>query len=152
MIKSEYYINQDAGALLMYTGEERRLHPRYGAENMTASISFQDESSGKTRFEKVHPVDFSVSGITIITNIHLKIGSTISLDLSKESLRASNIIGIVRNVVNQGDKSRYGLEFDFAANDYMCSEKLEETLSNMEHLVKKDHKFPHRNPYPKMTE
>ena len=136
----------------MYTGKERRQNPRYGAENMTASISFQDESSGKVRFEKVQPVDFCVSGIAIETNINLEIGSKFSLDISSGKNHASNIVSIVRNVVNQGDKNRYGLEFDFAANYYMCSEKLEETLSNIEHLLKKDHKFPHRNPYPKMTE
>jgi PilZ domain len=132
---------------MLYTGDERRQNPRYGAESMTVSISFQNESSGKAFVEKVQPFDFSISGVSIKTNINMEIGSKISLDISKGSYRASNIVSIVRNVMNQGDKNRYGLQFDFSANDYMCSEELEEILSNIEYALKKNHKYPHRNPY-----
>jgi hypothetical protein len=134
-------------SLFMYTGMERRQHPRYSAGHMTASISFQDKSIGKVFAAKVQPIDFTISGIAIKTNINLEVGNKISLDISCGRNRASNIVSIVHTVVNKGNNHKYGLQFDFTANEYMCSEELEEILMNIEHTLKKNHKFTHRTPY-----
>ncbi|MGP8153852.1 MAG: PilZ domain-containing protein [Smithella sp.] len=122
----------------MYKGEERRQYSHYRAGDMTASISFQDESDGKACVESVKPVDFNFFGMAIETNLDLEIESKISLNISKGKNHASDIICIVRNVVNQGNKNRYGLQFDFAANEYMCSEEVEEILVNIENILKKN--------------
>jgi dipeptidase len=50
-------------------------------------------------------------------------------------------------MVKQGDKNRYGLQFDFAANEYMCSEELEELLENIENILKKNQNYPSRNAF-----
>jgi hypothetical protein len=136
----------------MYVGVERRQHPRYDADSMNAGISFQDKESGKVRFEKVQAVDFSVSGVAIKTNIALEPGEMVTINISKDRFHASNLIAMVRNVINLESKNRYGLEFDFTANDYMASEQLEQTLANIEHALKKSHKYMHRNPYRKITD
>ncbi len=49
----------------MYLGEERRQYARYSARSMTASISFQDESSGEICVESVQPIDFNSFGMAI---------------------------------------------------------------------------------------
>jgi hypothetical protein len=131
----------------MYIGTERRQYARYSAGGMTVSISFQDKSSGEVCVERVKPLDFNSNGIAFETNINLEIESTISLDISKWRNHASDIICIVRNVVKQDDKNRYGLQFDFAANEYMCSEELEEILVNIENDLKKNQNTPSRNAY-----
>jgi len=131
----------------MYKGTERRQYPRYSVKDMTASISFQDKSSGEVCVEKVKPLDFNVNGIALETNVDLEIENRISLDISHGRNRASNIICVVRNVMKQGDKNRYGLQFDFAANEYMCSEELEEALENIEKALKKNQDKPSRSAY-----
>ena len=131
----------------MYIGTERRQYSRYRAGDMTASISFQDESSGEVYVERVKTFDFNCNGMSIETNLDLEIESKISLDISKERYHASNVICTVFNMVKQGDKNRYGLQFDFAANEYMCSEELEEILENIENILKKNQNYPSRNAF-----
>jgi hypothetical protein len=131
----------------MYIGTERRQCRRYKAGGMNANISFQDESSGKVCVERVNPVDFNSFGMSIETNLDLEIESRISLDISKGNNHASNIICIVCYVENQGKNNRYGLQFDFAANEYMYSDELEETLANIEKNLKKNQNDPYRNLY-----
>jgi len=131
----------------MYIGEERRQYARYSAGSMTASISFQDKSSGDVCVESVQPVDFNSSGMAIETNLDFEIESKISLNISLGRNHASDIIGTVRNVLNQGNKNRYGLQFDFAANDHMCSEEVEEILANIEGDLKKKQNPPSRKTY-----
>lgn len=131
----------------MYIGTERRQYSRYSTRDMTASISFQDESSGEVCVEKVKPLDYHSYGISFETNLDFEIKRKISLDISKGRNHASDIICIVRNVMKQGDKNRYGLQFDFTANEYMRSEELEETLANIEKILKKNQNSPSRNAY-----
>ncbi|MFA5321918.1 MAG: PilZ domain-containing protein [Smithella sp.] len=134
----------------MYIGQERRQCSRYKAGDMTASISFHDKSSGNICVEKVKPVDFNGYGISLETNIDLEIESKISLNISKGKHHASDLTCIVRDVINQGDKKRYGLQFDFAANEHMYSEELEEILANVENILKKNHNAPSRTSFRRM--
>jgi hypothetical protein len=131
----------------MYIGTERRQYARYSAGSMTANISFQDKTSGGICIEKVKLLDFNGNGIAFETNLNLEIESRISLNMTKGRNHASDLICIVRNVVKQDDKNRYGLQFDFAANEYMCSEELEEILANIENALKKNQNTPSRNAY-----
>ena len=131
----------------MYIGDERRQYARYSVGNMTASISFQDKSSGEVCVESVKPVDFNSNGIGIQTNLDFEVGDKISLNISLGRNHASDIIGTVRNVVNQGDKNRYGLQFDFAANEHMSSEEVEEILANIEGDLKNKQNSPSRKTF-----
>ena len=131
----------------MYIGEERRQYARYSARSMTASISFQDESSGEICVESIQPIDFNSFGMAIETNLAFEIESKICLNISQGRNHASDIICTVRNMVNQGNKNRYGLQFDFTANEHMCSEEVEEILSNIENILKKKQNSPSRNAF-----
>jgi len=131
----------------MYIGTERRQYPRYKAGGMIASISFQDESNGKVCAERVKAVDFNSFGMSIETNLDLEIESRISLDISKGNNHTSDIICIVCYAENQGKNNMYGLQFDFAANEYMYSDEMEETLANIEKNLKKNQNDPYRNIY-----
>ena len=130
----------------MYTGKERRLHARYSAGNMSASILIQDET-GKQYFERVKAVDFNSIGMSIETNIELRIESKIKINISKGKDRLEDIICTVCYLEDQGNNNRYGLQFDFGANEYMCSEKVEETLVSMEKQMKKNQNSPYRAAY-----
>ncbi|MGD0168578.1 MAG: PilZ domain-containing protein [Smithella sp.] len=131
----------------MYLGEERRQYARYKATSMTASISFQDETSGEVCVESVQPIDFNSFGMAIETNLVFEKENKISLDISHGRNHASDIICTVRNVMNEGNKNRYGLQFDFAANEHMCSEEVEEILSSIENNLKKNQNLPSRNAF-----
>ena len=131
----------------MYLGEERRQYARYIARSMTTSISFQDVSSGEICVENVQPIDFNSFGMAIETNLVFEKENKISLDISHGRNHASDILCIVRNVVNKGSKNRYGLQFDFAANEHMCSEEVEEILSSIENNLKKNQNLPSRKAF-----
>ncbi len=130
----------------MYIGNERRQHARYGAGSLSASISFQDKSSGDVYVESVKPFDFNSSGIAIETNLDFEKDSKISLNISHGGIHASDIICKVIHVVHQGNKNRYGLLFDFAANERMY-EEVEELLVNIEMTLKKKQKLPSRRTF-----
>ncbi|HUN55685.1 MAG TPA: PilZ domain-containing protein [Smithella sp.] len=131
----------------MYLGEERRQYARYNATGMTASISFQDETSSDVCVESVQPIDFNSFGMAIETNLVFEKENRISLDISCGRNHAPDILSIVRNVVNKGNKNRYGLQFDFAANAHMRSEEVEEILSSIEDTLKKNQNLPSRKAY-----
>lgn len=131
----------------MYTDQERRQYPRYRAEDMTATISFQDESSRTIIVEKVKPLDFNSHSIAFETNLDFKIDSKMAIDISRGRYYAPEIICTVRSAVRQGDKNRYGLIFDFTANEYMCSKELEETLANIQDALKKHQHVPARRTF-----
>jgi hypothetical protein len=114
---------------------------------MTSNISFQDKSSGKVYVVRVKFIDFNIIGMSIETNLDLKTENKLSLHIFNGSNHASNIKCMVNNVVNHGNKNRYGLQFDFAANEYMCSEEVEEMLANIENNLQRNHKPPYRNAY-----
>jgi hypothetical protein len=139
-------INLQAGDF-MYLGEERRQYERYSTGSMTASVSFQDNTSGEIFVESVKPVDFNSNGIAIQTNLDFEIGDEISLNISLGRNRVSNIIGTVRNMLKQENNTRYGLKFDFAANEHMRSEEVEEILANIERDLKKKQNSPSRKKY-----
>jgi len=80
---------------------------------MTASISFQDKSSGKVCVERVKTFDFNCNGMSIETNLDLEIEGKISLNISKERYHASNVICTVFNMVKQGDKKQVWIAIRF---------------------------------------
>jgi hypothetical protein len=131
----------------MYTGKDRRQHPRYDAANMSVSITLRDEVSGEFFVEKVQPVDFNFSGIAVETNLDLDEKSKIFLDISEGKNRIFNLTAIICHVVTQGGKKRYGLQFDFSANEYMESEAVEQALTKIELSLKKKRKNLYRNVY-----
>lgn len=131
----------------MYTGKDRRHYPRYKAESITVDVSFQGESNEIVCVERVNPIDFNRFGMAIDTNLELEIESNVFVDISRGKDCASDIICTVCYVQNQGKNNRYGLLFNFAANEYMSSEEVEEVLVNIEKILKKKHVAPYRNAY-----
>jgi len=131
----------------MYVGKERRQNPRYTVGGMTANISFHDEASGNLCFERVHPMDFNMTGVSIETNLDLIPKSTVSIDISKDNIHVRNLVSTVVYVMHHANKKRYGLLFDFSANEYMGSEEVEQALSSIEHALKKNQKQTHRGLY-----
>jgi hypothetical protein len=127
----------------MYLGDERRQHTRYRAGNISVTVSFRDKSSGNIYVESVQAFDFNSSGIAIETNLEFEQDNPISLNISQGGYHASNIICKVIHVLNRDNKNRYGLQFDYAANEHMYDE-VEEILTNIERGLSKKQKLPSR--------
>ncbi|MBU0990923.1 MAG: PilZ domain-containing protein [Proteobacteria bacterium] len=131
----------------MYTGKERRQNARYNAGSMSVSISYEDKSTGLRSIERVKAIDYNNMGLSIETNLVFNVGENISIDISHRNERLSGVIGLVCYVEEQEDTFRYGIQFDFGANEFMCSEQVETALEGIQHMMKRSQPSSHRAAY-----
>ena len=131
----------------MYTGKERRQNARYNATTMSINISYMDKSTGVSSVEKVKAIDFNTMGISIETNLEYNVGENVEMDISHRHERLFNVIGIVCYVEELNNNYRYGIQFDFGANEFMCSEQVETTLENIQHMMRRNQPSSHRAAY-----
>lgn len=131
----------------MYTGKERRQNARYGAGSMSVNISYEDKTTGVKSMERVKAVDYNNMGLSIETNLAFNVGENVLMDISHHSERLAGVAGIVCYVEDQVDNFRYGIQFDFGANEFMCSEEVETTLENIQRMMKRSQPSSHRAAY-----
>ncbi len=132
----------------MFQGKERRQFSRYDSSGLLVTVKHYEISNEFKNSEKVKAVDFNQFGVAFESVQEFKIGDKISLDLSKKKDRISDIIGTIINAFQlEEDKYRYGVVFDFTANEYMGSTEVEKILSNIERQLKRKHSTTNRNVY-----
>jgi len=56
-------------------------------------------------------VEFSVVGIDVETDVDLKVGQHLVIDLQMHDLRVEELSGVVQSVAVQGDHRRYRIDF-----------------------------------------
>ncbi len=132
----------------MFHGKNRRQYSRFDTSGLLVTVKHYEISGDFKNSEKVTPVDFSPFGIAFESVQEFDIGDKIILELSKSRERISGIIGTISNILEvDEDKTRYGVEFDFTANEHMCSEEVENALNNIKQQLKKRHSSMNRNVY-----
>ena len=131
----------------MYTGKERRQNARYNAKTMSINMTYMDKSTGVSSVEKVKAIDFNTMGISIETNLEFNVGENVKMDISHRNERLYNVIGIVCYVEELNNNFRYGIQFDFGANEFMCSEQVETALENIQHMMRRNQPSSHRAAY-----
>ena len=132
----------------MFHGKNRRQYSRFDTSGLLVTVKHYEISGDFKNSEKVTPVDFSPFGIAFESVQEFDIGDKIILELSKNRERISGIIGTISNILDvDEDKTRYGVEFDFTANEHMCSEEVENALNNIKQQLKKRHSSMNRNVY-----
>lgn len=131
----------------MFTGKERRQHVRYSAGSMSVNVSYEDKSTGIKSIERVKAIDFNNMGLSMETNLVFNVGERMLIDISNRNERLSGIVGIVCYVEEQNDNFRYGVQFDFGANEFMCSEEVESALEGIQHMMKRSQPASHRSAY-----
>jgi hypothetical protein len=131
----------------MYTGKERRQHIRYSAGSMSVNVSYEDKTTGVKSIERVKAVDFNNMGLSIETNLVFNVGETISMEIANRNERLSGVVGIVCYMEEQPDNFRYGIQFDYGANPFMCSDEVESTLENIQHMMKRSQPASYRSAY-----
>ena len=131
----------------MYSGKERRQHIRYSASSMSVNVVYEDKTTGVKRIERVKALDFNTMGLSIETNLLFNVGETICMEIANRNERLSDIVGIVCYLEEQIDNFRYGIQFDFGANSFMCSDEVEGALNNIQHMMKRSQPSSYRSAY-----
>ena len=89
-------------------------------------------------------LDFSAyNGVAFASNNELSVGDRLELDLSLQHENVSRIVGEVCNKTETGhNRFRYGVQFDFSANEHMQSSHVHDTLEKIDHLMQKESHSP----------
>ena len=85
--------------------------------------------------EDVQWLNFNQFGIAFVSDVHYSINEKISLCLKTDSLKASNIVGVIHNARRHAGAYRYGVQFYFGANAYMRSSEAKALLTDLESLL-----------------
>ncbi|MBM4053070.1 MAG: hypothetical protein FJ264_00045 [Planctomycetes bacterium] len=88
----------------------------------------------------VNWMDFCRNGIAFVTNLKFNLGNKLCIMLTIDDVKQEiieDIIGVVKNTKRvQDGQYRYGIEFDFEANDYMKSDVVRNGLMSIEESLK----------------
>lgn len=87
---------------------------------------------------RVDWMDFNRLGMAFECDAKFKAGAPLMLHLDirdTEHVTASNIVASIRNVGRRSRRYRYGVEFDFLANDHMNSAAVRESLAEIERIL-----------------
>lgn len=117
----------------------RRKKNRYAHGNLRVTV-LQARIAGLWHQEQaVTWMDFNSLGMAFATNEHhFRIGARLRLNLSiddEQSVAVQNIIAVVRNINANRYNCRYGVEFDFEANEHMRSRQVQQQLENIEQIL-----------------
>lgn len=130
MFLREHEINRD-----MKLKNNRRKLARYGIGSLRARLVCTRLLGLISHQVDVTPVDFSTSGLGFRHSQLLIIGQPVVFELTKDKYTVKSIIGIVRHMTRMKNHYRYGVEFDFEANEHMRSPQTKDTLKMVEKLL-----------------
>ena len=122
----------------MNSEKERRRSYRYRHGNLSVTVK---RSGFRGRFSKPHVVDwmdYNHKGIAFESTKKYSLAGTLLLDLSisdEKEISISNVIACVRNINKRSGRYRYGIEFEYHANDYMNSDQVKNSLVDIEQLL-----------------
>ena len=123
----------------MNSEKERRESYRYRHGNLSVTVK---RTGFRSKFSKPHVVDwmdYNHRGIAFESTEKYSLAGTLLLDLSisdEKEISISNVIACVRNINKRSGRYRYGIEFDYHANDYMNSDQVKNSLVDIEQLLK----------------
>lgn len=126
--------------------DERRHLRRFPAAELEVRLR-----QGKSWFRKgeiVEAADFTREGVAIITSRTLKSGQKVFVDLTlrldRGEIHQNRLVAVVSNERPEGDKTRYGLRFDFRANATMRALDTQARLGRMEGILDRIEKLKAR--------
>ncbi len=117
---------------------DKRRSERFHADALSVDIKYQDERRRHQRFDKVIPIDFNRFGISFKSRLSLDIHDEILLKCTHSKRHLGELVGFICNKNELEGTYRYGILFDFSANDFMSSREVKSTLVNFELLLTKD--------------
>jgi hypothetical protein len=113
----------------------RRKLARYGIGSLRARL-FRTRLLGLISDQvDVTPIDFSTAGLGFRHSQLLVIGQPVVFELTKDQYTVKSVVGIVRHTARMKNHYRYGVEFDFEANEHMRSPQTKDTLKLIEKLL-----------------
>ena len=123
----------------MSSEKEKRRSYRCRHGNLSVTVK---RTGFRGRFAKprvVDWIDYNHRGIAFESSEKYRLAGTLLLDLSisdEKEISISNVIACVRNIKKRTGRYRYGIEFDYHANDYMNSDHVKNSLMDIEQLLK----------------
>lgn len=125
----------------MYGQKSRRKSIRYTQGNLFVMVKRQGFIGVFRKPHVVNWMDFNQLGMAFVSEYKYNIDNELLLELTindvnnKESL--SEVVGRVVNATREPTGNfRYGIKFDFNANEFMKSDEVKRSLSNIELLLK----------------
>lgn len=119
----------------MKSKNNRRRFARYGVGSLQANLHRSRMLGLVSDQVGITPVDFNASGLAFRHSQLLSPGQPVVFDLLKDQHSASSVVGIVRYTTRMENHFRYGVAFDFDANDHMRSPQMKDTLQTIEKLL-----------------
>ena len=119
----------------MYNGVEQRRGDRFDADTLSVDIKYQDTGMTHQRSDRANTIDFNRFGIAIESRLSLDVHDEIILKCTHCKKRISDLVGFICNKNSYKGTCRYGILFDFSANDFMNSREVKSTLENFEHFL-----------------
>ncbi|MCF6149968.1 MAG: hypothetical protein E3K37_15045 [Candidatus Kuenenia sp.] len=135
----------------MFNQNMRRKSVRYSRGNLCVVVKRTGISGFVQKPHIVNWMDFSLYGMSFVSDLKFYLGDKLCIVLAIDDAKqeaVGDIIGIVKNTKRvQNGQYRYGVEFDFEANDYMRTDDvrnglltIEESLKNIIQRMRKKHK------------
>ncbi len=134
--------------------DSRRKNVRYAHGNLFVTVKRHGFMNRFLKPQIVNWMDFNQFGMAFISDHKYNAGSELLIELSIDDLddinkeSVSEVIGIVTNVRRDAGNYRYGVKFDFGANEYMKSDAVRQSLMSIEHLLKDIFSRLHQKRYP----
>ncbi|MBN4079034.1 hypothetical protein JYT26_00175 [Beggiatoa alba] len=119
----------------MFAKNNRRKLARYGVGSLYVGLHRTMLFGFFSSQVDVTAIDFNATGLAFRHARLLSPGQPVILDLLKDQLMASSVVGIVRYTTRMENHFRCGVAFDFEANDHMRSSQLKDTLKAMERVL-----------------
>ena len=126
--------------------DERRHLRRFPAAEL--EVRLRPGRSWFRRGEVVDAADFTREGVAIVTSRSLKEEQKVLVDLilrlDRGEIHQNRVVAVVSNHRPEGDKTRYGLKFDFNANTTMRALDTQARLGRMEGILERIEKLKAR--------
>ena len=122
--------------------DSRRKNVRYAHGNLFVTVKRHGFMNVFQKPQIVNWMDFNRLGMAFISDHKYHVGSELLIELSIDDLdginkeSVSGVVGIITNMRKDAGSYRYGIKFDFDANEYMESDALKQSLMSIEHLLK----------------
>lgn len=116
--------------------QNRRKIPRYGVGSLRAWIHKPGFLGLFDSRIELSPIDFNQTGMAFRHTHLLSPGQPVVVDLMKDNHKVASVVAIVRYTTQLSSHFRSGVEFDFNANEHMCSSGVRQVLSEMESMLK----------------
>ena len=123
----------------MNTGQDGRRSFRYRHGNLAVTVKRSGPLRAIFKPHRVDWMDYNRMGMAFESGNKFSLSSKLLLTLAISDMKdvsLSNVVAHVRNIGKRSNSYRYGVEFDYRANDYMNSAEVKTALIDIEDLLK----------------